>query len=89
MRRSGIATGANETLSGPQLWPFDPTLVKNGATVMHASDMTARRAEWDAGERRFLIGASKSATDILQALPTDEEWLKGLKKNGQWHVEVY
>eukprot|EP00966_Prymnesium_polylepis_P042323 983083-Prymnesium_polylepis.1 len=53
-----FATGANETLSGPPLWPFDPKLVKNGACVMHAADMTERRKEFDAGEKKYLVGAS-------------------------------
>ena len=68
-----LAGGAHETTAGNPHWPIDPSQVTNGAMVMHSSGVNAHPGALASAKRKFVVGASKAAIDILEILdPADE-----------------
>ena len=67
-----FATGTYLTTSGSPHLPINPHEVENGSLIMHSSDFSSNRGRFLAAPRRFLIGASKAAVDILQTLSPED-----------------
>jgi cation diffusion facilitator CzcD-associated flavoprotein CzcO len=66
------ATGCYEVTAGKAFTPFPTASVTNGALVVHSSQMSAHKAAWDAAPRKFLLGASKAAIDVLGTCDPDD-----------------
>ena len=67
-----FAPGAHETTAGSPHWPIDATSVTNGACVLHSSRLNACRGWFYSATRKFVVGASKAAIDVLDTLePAD------------------
>jgi len=62
-----FATGAYETTSGKPWMPINAADVTNGAQICHSSALVKNLPLFQAAKRRFLVGASKAAIDILQS----------------------
>ena len=67
-----FAQGAHETTAGSPHWPIDPSKVTNGARVMHSSGLGDGK-QFHGARRKFVIGASKAAIDILETLDPGDE----------------
>ena len=66
-------TGWSEVTAGKKYLPFDASEVKNGALIVHSSELSAHQEAFDKATRKFIIGASKAAVEVLQTLDPDDE----------------
>jgi len=67
------ATGTYEVTAGKPHAPFDVSAVTNGATIVHSSSLSEHEAAFKAAKRKFIVGASKAAIDVLMGLSPDDE----------------
>ena len=68
-----FATGTYHVTSGSPTMPFDPKEVQNGATVVHSANLESDIAAFLGAKKKYIIGASKAAIDILKELDPQDE----------------
>ena len=67
-----FAPGAHETTAGLPHLPIDPSKVTNGACILHSSGLSTCRQQFYAARRKFVVGSSKSAIDVLNTLHPED-----------------
>ena len=68
-----FATGTYETTSGAPHMPIDPAGVTNGATIVHSSNLASHKGAFERARKKYIVGASKAAIDVLRNLDPDDE----------------
>lgn len=63
-----FAPGAHETTAGSPLWPISASQVANGACVIHSSGLSQNFEAFYSARKKYVVGASKAAIDILETL---------------------
>jgi NADPH:quinone reductase-like Zn-dependent oxidoreductase/3-oxoacyl-(acyl-carrier-protein) synthase len=67
-----FAPGAHETTAGSPHWPIDPSKVTNGACILHSSGLAASHGRFYSAKRKFVVGSSKAAIDVLKTLDPED-----------------
>ena len=73
VRAIAFAPGAHETTAGSPHWPIDPSTVTNGACIVHSSALAACHRKFHKAQKKYVVGASKAAIDILETLDPEDE----------------
>ena len=65
-RALAFAPGAHETTAGAPHLPIEPLQLRNGACMRHSSGLRAVSGTFYAARKKYVVGASKAAIDIIE-----------------------